>query len=293
MTEAKSLRVGYIGLGVMGQPMARNLIKAGYGLAVWARRRASAEALLAEGADWADSPADLARQVDVLLVNVSDTPDVEAVLLGDGGVAEGARPGLVVVDHSTISADATRAMAETLSQSGVELIDAPVSGGDVGARAGILSIMCGGREETIERLRPLLETMGTVLRIGEVGAGQVCKACNQILVAQQMAAVGEALMLAERMGTDPAKVRQALLGGFAGSRILEVHGQRILDDDFAPGFRAELHDKDMRLALEAARERGLSLPGAELAAGHLRRMVAEGLGGEDSSAMYKVIAGES
>ncbi|EDY86118.1 tartronic semialdehyde reductase [gamma proteobacterium HTCC5015] len=288
------LKVGYIGLGLMGMPMASHLLSAGWEVRVWSRRPEAADPILSKGAQWADSPATLAQQVDVLFTNVSDTPDVESVLLGEQGVIHGAHDGLIVVDNSTICADTTREIAAKLAERGVEFVDAPVSGGDVGAQAGTLSIMCGGKAAVIERLRPMLEVMGSsIVHIGDVGAGQVCKACNQILVAQQMAAVGESMMLAKAMGVDAAKVREALLGGFAQSRILDIHGQRVLDQTFEPGFKARLHNKDMGLALGSARERELTLPGAELAAQHLRRMVEVGLGDQDSSGMCQIIARDS
>lgn len=288
------MRVGYIGLGIMGTPMALNIIKAGFELTVWARREAACAPLVEAGATQVASPAALAAQVDLVFTNVSDTPDVEEVILGAEGIIHGAHPGLIVVDNSTISPDASREIAARLAQVEVDFLDAPVSGGDVGAKAGTLSIMVGGQVESFNKVLPVLQACGqNIVHIGAVGAGQVCKACNQVLVAQQMAAVGEALMLAKAMEADPAKVREALLGGFAQSRILDIHGQRILDNNFAPGFKARLHNKDMHIALHAATSRGLELPGATLAAEHIAEMVDSGLGEEDSSAMCKVIARHS
>jgi 2-hydroxy-3-oxopropionate reductase len=231
----------------------------------------------------------VARQATIIFTMVADTPDVEEVILGDGGIIEGVRPGSVVVDMSTISPSATRAMAERLREAGAQMLDAPVSGGDIGARDGTLSIMVGGEPGAFERVRPLFEIMGgNVVHIGGNGAGQVCKACNQVVVAQTITGIGEALLLAEASGVDGARVREALLGGFAGSRILEVHGRRMLDDDYAPGFKASLHQKDMRIVLETAHELGLALPGAAQVAQYLNTLVGAGDGELDSAAVYRV-----
>lgn len=286
--------VGYIGLGIMGKPMALNILNKGFEMHVWARRAESMQPLLDAGATAHNNPAELARAVDTVFINVSDTPDVEAVILGKHGVIEGAHNDLLVVDNSTICPDATRAIAEKLQSAGVEFMDAPVSGGDVGAQAGTLSVMVGGSAAAFNRIHPVLETIGTnIVHIGDVGAGQTCKACNQVLVAQSMSAVGEALMLAQALGVDGAKVREALLGGFAQSRILDIHGQRVLDKNFAPGFKAELHNKDMNIALNAAKERNLHLPGASVSAKHIQALVDAGLGENDSSAQCKIIAQQS
>ncbi len=288
------MRVGYIGLGIMGKPMALNIQKAGFELHVWARRSEATADLQAAGATAHSSLSALASCCDVIFLNVSDTPDVEQLILDEGGLIEYAKPGTIVVDNSTISPDATRHMAEQLAKKDIKMLDAPVSGGDVGAIAGTLSIMVGGKANIFSKVRPILETFGTnILHIGDHGAGQVCKACNQVLVAQSMAAVGESMLLAKASGVDAAKVRQALLGGFAQSRILDIHGQRILDNNFIPGFKSELHHKDMGIALDAAHQGGVELPGAQLAAKHLTGMVEQGMGGEDSSAMCKIIAAES
>lgn len=288
------MRVGYIGLGIMGKPMALNILQAGFELHVWARRPAATTDLQDAGAIAHTSLSALAQCCDVIFLNVSDTPDVEQLILGEDGLLQHAKAGTIIVDNSTISPDATRQLAAKLAEKGSAMLDAPVSGGDVGAIAGTLSIMVGGKAQDFEKVRPVFEACGTnILHIGDHGAGQVCKACNQILVAQSMAAVGEAMLLAKASGADAAKVRQALLGGFAQSRILDIHGQRILDNNFVPGFKSELHHKDMNIALEAAQQGGLALPGAQLAAEHLQAMVEQGLGGEDSSAMCKIIAAES
>ncbi|KAA6184009.1 2-hydroxy-3-oxopropionate reductase [Thiohalocapsa marina] len=285
MTET----IGFIGLGIMGRPMALNLVRAGYPLTVYARRQVSMVPLLEAGATGCSSPAEVARRSSIVFVMVSDTPDVEQVVLGDEGVIEGVRPGAIVVDMSTISPSATRAMAERLREVGAEMLDAPVSGGDVGAAAGTLSIMVGGSEDAFLRVRPLFEVMGqNIVHVGDNGAGQVCKACNQVLVAQTIAAVGEAMLLARASGVDPAKVREALLGGFAGSRVLDVHGRRMLESDYVPGFKAALHQKDMRIVLEAASELGIGLPGAAQVTQLINALVGQGEGDLDSAALHRV-----
>mgnify|MGYP001828957375 FL=1 len=282
-------QVGYIGLGIMGRPAALNLMKAGYQVRVWARRAESMEPLEAAGASAGASPADVAAHSDVVFINVSDTPDVEEVILGADGIIHGARQGSVVVDMSTISPIATIALAARLGEAGVEMLDAPVSGGEQGAVSGTLSFMVGGKAEVFERVRPLFEVMGkNIIHCGDAGAGQVTKACNQIVITQTIAAVGEAFVFARRNGVDPANVRQALLGGFAGSKVLEAHGQRMLDHDFDPGFKARLHRKDMRIVLDTAAELGIPLPGAAAGAQYINALVGVGEGELDSSAIYKL-----
>jgi 2-hydroxy-3-oxopropionate reductase len=282
-------QVGYIGLGIMGRPAALNLMKAGYQVRVWARRAESMAPLEAAGASAGTSPADVAAHSDVVFINVSDTPDVEEVILGEGGIIHGARQGSVVVDMSTISPIATIALSARLGESGVEMLDAPVSGGEQGAVSGTLSFMVGGKAEVFERVRPLFEVMGkNITRCGDAGAGQVTKACNQIVITQTIAAVGEAFVFARRNGVDPANVRQALLGGFAGSKVLEAHGQRMLDHDFDPGFKARLHRKDMRIVLDTAAELGIPVPGAAVGAQYINALVGGGEGELDSSAIYKL-----
>jgi len=281
--------IGFIGLGIMGRPMALNLIKAGYRLAVHARREASMQPLLEAGAEPCSSPAEVARRATILFTIVSDTADVEQVILGEHGVIEGVQADAVVIDMSTISPSSTRAMAERLRADGAEMLDAPVSGGDIGAAAGTLSIMVGGSETAFARVRPLFDVMGkNIVHVGGHGAGQVCKACNQVLVAQTIAGVGEAMLLAKASGVDPGKVREALLGGFANSRVLEVHGRRMLEDDYAPGFKAALHQKDMRIVLETAHELGLALPGAAQVSQWLNALVGQGLGDLDSAAIHRM-----
>ncbi|AXE29220.1 2-hydroxy-3-oxopropionate reductase [Chromobacterium phragmitis] len=284
------MRVGYIGLGIMGRPCVLNLLRAGHEVCVWARRKESAEPLLQSGATWADSPAALAGQVDVLVTNVSDTVDVESVLLGEGGAAEGAKPGLVCVDMSTIAPNGARRIAAALAEKGVDFLDCPVSGGEVGAVNGTLTVMVGGKGEALDKALPALRAMGqTITHIGASGAGQVAKACNQIAVAVGVAAVAEIVKLAKACDVDPAPVRAALLGGFAQSRVLDVHGQRMIDDNYAPGFKAKLHAKDMHIVLDTAREQGISLPAAERTMQLIDELVAQGGGELDSSAIAKLI----
>ncbi len=282
-------KIGYIGLGIMGRPMALNLLRAGYPVWVYARRTEALPPLTEAGATVCSSPADVARHAEVVFTNVSDTPDVEQIVLGDNGIIHGAKHGAVVVDNSTISPSATRSMANKLRNAGVEMLDAPVSGGEKGAIAGTLSIMAGGRTEAFERVLPLLQVLGkNVVHVGGNGAGQVTKACNQVVIAQTIAAVGEALIMATASGVNPVKVREALLGGFAGSRVLEVHGQRMLERDFEPGFMARLHQKDMRIVLETARELGLALPGAAQVTQYINALVGSGDGELDSTALVTV-----
>jgi len=284
------LTVGYIGLGIMGRPCAGHLLTAGFSLAVWARKRPAAQSLLDAGATWYDSPEALARHVDVLITNLSDTPDVEQVLLGEHGVVHGAHPGLICVDMSTISPFGARDIAARLQAHGVEFLDCPVSGGEVGAINANLTIMVGGNETALATVRPVLETMGkTITYIGASGAGQVAKACNQIAVGVGVAMVAEVMKLARACGVDPVPVRQALLGGFAASRVLDVHGQRMIDDNYQPGFKAKLHRKDMGIVLDCARELGIRLPEAERVAGLIDQLVENGDGELDSSAIARLI----
>ena len=286
MTE----RIGFIGPGIMGRPMALNLMKAAYPLSGYARRADMMQALTREGAAACDSPQAVASQSDVIITMVSDTPDVEQVILGDKGIIHGAQPDSVVIDMSTISPSATRRMAETLAKKGIHMLDAPVSGGEQGAIDGSLSIMVGGKEEVFQRVLPIFEVLGkNIVHVGEHGTGQVTKACNQIVIAQTLVAISEAFILAKVSGADPTKVRAALLGGFAGSRVLETHGQRILDHNFEPGFKARLHQKDMRICMETAHEMGIALPGAALATQNLNALIGEGLGEEDSSALATIL----
>jgi 2-hydroxy-3-oxopropionate reductase len=284
-------RVGFIGLGIMGTPMAHHLLDAGFPLVVHSRSPGPVDALVAAGAASADSPAALAAASDVVITILPATPDVEHVLLGDDGVASTIAAGSLVVDMSSIDPGPTRRMAAVFAAQGVEMLDAPVSGGEKGAIEGALSIMVGGAAEAFARATPVFAAMGTnVIHVGPSGAGQITKACNQLVVAATIEAVAEALVLAERAGVDPAKVRAALLGGLAGSKILDVHGQRMLDRAFEPGFRARLHRKDARIVLDAAREAGSPIPSFEVVAAQLDRLVDEAGRGElDHSALFTLL----
>lgn len=283
------MKIGYIGLGLMGKPCALNLIKAGHSLYVWARRPEAVTELAARGATVCASIADVAAQVEMLFLNVTNSSDVEAILFADNGVVKGGKKGLIVVDMSTISAIATRNMAKRLEPCGIELVDAPVSGGTVGAINGTLTIMVGASQSTFERVKPLLLHMGkTVTRIGDTGAGQVAKSCNQIAITGTIMAVAEAIHFARAAGVDPAPIREALLGGFAGSKVLEIHGNRMISDDYAPGFKTVLHAKDMGIVHDIAQELGLAMPVSEIGLDMLKKTVGAGYGELDSSAMYKL-----
>ena len=278
--------VGFVGLGIMGLPMARNLARGGHRLHLFARRP---EALAAfEGTDAVAhaSPSDVGRAASIVFTILGDTPDVEAVLLGRDGVAGGMAEGGLVIDMTTASPSGIRSVARALEERGIDFLDAPVSGGQIGAEQGTLSIMIGGSGSAVERARPLFELLGkNVVHVGPSGAGQVAKACNQILAAVTIEGVAEALTFAGAHGVDATKVREALLGGFAYSKVLEIHGKRMLDGAYAPGFKAKLHAKDMRIVRASAAEAGLDLPCAEAASERIDRLVAEGKGELDSSAL--------
>ncbi len=284
------MNIGFIGLGLMGRPLALHLARAGHVLHLWARRPDSLEPFGAVNARRHDSPAEVARHAEVAFTMVADAPDVRAVCLGEDGLAAGARPGLIIVDMSTINPNAAREIGAALASRGIEFLDAPVSGGEVGALNASLTIMVGGKPEVFDKVRPLFETMGkSVTLIGGIGAGQVAKACNQILTGVGVLAVAEAFNFAVNNGVDAAKVREALLGGFAASRILEHHGQRMLERDFKPGFKAWMHQKDLRIVMEEAHRLGLMLPAAATAAQLFNAMVGSGLGEEDSVAVLKLL----
>ena len=284
------MKVGFIGLGLMGRPMALNLIKAGHLLAVWARRPESLAPLLAAGASSAATPAALAAGVEVLVSMVGDGPDVEAVYLGADGVIAGGKPGLVAIDMSTIPPGTARQVAAALAEKGIGFLDAPVSGGVVGAEAGTLSIMVGGTAAAFEKAQPVLQGMGkNIVHIGDSGAGQVTKACNQIVVGLNTLAVAEAFCFARKAGVDPARVREALLGGFAYSKVLENHGQRMLDRNFKPGFKAWMHQKDLNIVLREAHAMNLGLPGAALDTQIMNAVVGMGMGEDDSLSVLRVL----
>ncbi|HYD19340.1 MAG TPA: 2-hydroxy-3-oxopropionate reductase [Patescibacteria group bacterium] len=285
-----SEKLGFIGLGIMGLPMAINLRKAGYSVAAWNRTAIRGEPLAELGGTICESAKEVAENADIIFTCVSDTPDVEHVIFGAGGIIGGLRAGSVVVDMSTISPEATRDFAKRLAAKNIEMLDAPVSGGETGAIAGTLSIMCGGKPDVFTRVKPYFEKMGkNIIHVGDHGAGQVAKACNQVVIAVTIEAVAEALLLAEKSGVDAAKVRDALLGGFAGSKVLDIHGNRMLTNNFAPGFKAQLHRKDMGIVMETAKKAGLALPAATLATLNLDAVIKNGDGELDSSAIYKVL----
>jgi 2-hydroxy-3-oxopropionate reductase len=282
--------IGFIGLGIMGRPMARNLLRAGYGLVVHSRSRPPVDALVAEGALDGGSPRRVAEQSRVIITMLPDSPEVRQVVLGPDGVIEGIQRGAVLIDMSTISPLVTQEVAAALEARGAAMLDAPVSGGEKGAIEGTLSIMVGGPEQVIGQVRPILEAMGkNIVRIGEVGAGQVAKACNQIVVAVTIQAVSEALTLARKAGVDPARVREALLGGFAQSRILDAHGQRILDRNFQPGFTVRLHHKDLAIALATGRATGTPLLATGLVHEVLGALRAQGDEDLDHSAIARFV----
>ncbi|MBW4539661.1 MAG: 2-hydroxy-3-oxopropionate reductase [Myxacorys chilensis ATA2-1-KO14] len=288
-------RIGFIGLGIMGKPMTQNLLRAGYSVVIFNRSQGAITALASGGAIPATSPKHVAEQVDVVITCLPDSPDVEAVVLGSDGVIEGVRPGMMLIDMSTIAPATSRKLYNALSEKGVQALDAPVSGGDIGAQQGTLSIMVGGDESAFERALPLLQAMGkNIVHIGAAGAGQVTKACNQIVVALTVQAVAEALTLAKKSGVDGAKVREALLGGFAQSRVLEVHGDRMLEGRFEPGFKLDLHRKDMNIVLQTGREVGLPLLGSSQVTSLMDSLIAQGMGGFDNAALvslYEMLGG--
>jgi 2-hydroxy-3-oxopropionate reductase len=282
------MKVGFIGLGIMGTPMCGHLIDAGHEVFIHTRKPPP-EAIAAKATACADATA-VARAADVVILMLPDTPDVAQVLFGENGVAAGLCKGKTVVDMSSISPMETKAFAQKIEALGCDYVDAPVSGGEVGAKAASLTIMAGGTEAAFARVKPLFEKMGkNITRVGGVGDGQTCKVANQIIVALNIAAVGEALLFASKAGADPAKVRQALMGGFAASRILEVHGQRMIDRTFAPGFRIALHQKDLNLALQGARTLGVALPQTAGAAQLMQVCAANGEGQLDHSALVKAL----
>jgi len=289
VAEPGTTRVGFIGLGLMGLPMARNVLKAGYQLTVYNRTAAKAQPLVAEGARQAATPAAVAQGSDVVVTIVTDSPDVQAVVEGEHGLLGGASPGMTWIDMSTISPDVTRRLGAAATARGVETLDAPVSGGPPGAEAGTLSIMVGGKQGVFDACLSLLQTMGkTIVRVGDLGSGQVTKACNQIVIAATLAGIAEALVVGAKAGVDPALIRQALMGGYAGSRLLEVHGERMIRHAFDPGFFVRLHNKDLHIALQMARSLSVSAPVTALAAQHFNALIADGDGELDNSAMLKV-----
>ncbi|MCX4160666.1 MULTISPECIES: 2-hydroxy-3-oxopropionate reductase [Paraburkholderia] len=283
-------KIGFIGLGIMGAPMARNLQAGGHTLFVYKRNGALPTELADGGATPCSSPKDVAQQADIVITMLPDTPDVEAVLFGTDGVAHGLSKGKTVIDMSSIAPLQTKAFAEKIAALGCDYLDAPVSGGEVGAKAASLTIMVGGSDAAFARVKPLFELMGkNITLVGDVGAGQTCKVANQIIVALTIEAVGEALLFASKAGADPARVREALMGGFASSRILEVHGERMIKRTFNPGFRIDLHRKDLGLALEGAKALGVPLPNTATCQQLFTLCSAHDAGQLDHSALVKAL----
>ena len=278
-------KIGFIGVGIMGKPMAGHLANGGHSVLTFSRSNAAVE-----GCTSAKSIAELTAASDVIVLMLPDTPDVAAVLFGEGGVASALTKGKTVVDMSSISPTETKKFAARVREVGCDYVDAPVSGGEVGAKGATLTIMCGGSQAAFDRVKPLFELMGkNITLIGENGAGQTCKVANQIIVAATIQAVGEALLFASKAGADPAQVRQALMGGFAASRILEVHGERMIKRNFQPGFRVELHQKDLNLALAGAKELGISLPATSTCQQLFNAVVASGGAALDHSSMVTAL----
>lgn len=294
MGSLDGMRIGFVGLGLMGRPMCLNLHRAGATLTIHNRSRAVVDALVREGLSPAATPREVAESVDVVIVMVADTPAVEAVVLGKDGLAAGLHSGTVVIDMGTTAVAVTRALAARVRARGGDYLDAPVSGGEVGAREATLTIMVGGDEATLQRVRPMLEVLGRrITHIGDTGAGQVAKAANQVIVGLTIGAVAEALSLAARAGADPARVREALDGGFAASPILALHGQRMIDGTFAPGGKVFTQHKDLVQALELAESVGLELPATRLNRDLYQRLIDTGDGALDHSALYRLYADPS
>jgi len=283
-------RIGFIGVGIMGKPMARNLINAGYQLVVHDVNRGAVQELVSNGAGEAFSPKEASESADAIITMLPDDDIVEQVATGKDGAVEGMNRGAILVDMSTISPTTARSIAEKLEINGMEMLDAPVSGGDIGAIEGTLSIMVGGKKEIFDRVLPVLQKMGKNINyVGDHGAGQVAKASNQIIVALTIEAVAEALIFAKKSGVDPEKVRNALLGGFAHSRVLELHGQRMLERNFEPGGKVRLHKKDIEIVMSVAKELGMYLPGTSLISHLWNAVAAQGGLDWDHSSMLKVL----
>jgi 2-hydroxy-3-oxopropionate reductase len=283
--------LGFVGLGTMGVPMASSLLKHGYPVRVWARRPESMAPLVAAGATAGSSPADVAAHSDITLTMVTDGKAVEEVMLGAGGVVEGAAPGALAIDHSTIAPDTVRPIAAALAARGIDMLDAPVSGGAAAARAGTLAVMVGGSEPAVNRARPILSCYAaTVVHIGPSGAGQVAKACNQICTIVNQLGAAEAMLLAERSGVDPHKVKEVLMAGFGASRMLELQAPKMIARDFDSKVESRLHHKDIQIVLALAQALGLRLPASAAAAGVLADLQQRGGGKQDSAAIFKVLS---
>jgi 2-hydroxy-3-oxopropionate reductase len=283
------LKVGYIGLGLMGKPIAMNILKAGFSLVVHNRSREKVKELVQEGAVEAFSPAEVASQVDVVFTNLPDSPDVEKIVLGENGIIFGGKPGLIFVDNSTIKPAVARTIAISLAEEGILALDAPVSGGDIGAMNGTLTIMVGGPSEALEKVRPIFEVMGkTITHIGDAGSGQIAKAANQIMVAAQMVAMGELLMFAQKSGADPVKVVEAIRGGAAQCWTLDVKPPRLFSGNRQPGFKASMQSKDLNIVMETAKEYGIPLPSCAIDQQLYQSMLQNNLGNLDNSAIISV-----
>lgn len=288
------MKLGFIGVGLMGRPMALHLIKHGHSMGVYARRAESAAPLVAAGATRYDTPAALAAQCEVIFTMVTNSNDVEQIVLGKDGVAQGAKAGSVLVDMETISPTVARQVAAQLLKQGVEMLDAPVSGGPTGAQQATLAIMAGGKPEVFERIKPLFGCMGkTIIRVGDSGAGQITKACNQLLLLVTAQGAAEALALAKRCGVDPATVREVLMGGIASSRVLDVFGKRMVERNFANGIDTRLYHKDMAIALGLVHEHGAAAPAASVTMQHINAAIGRGEGGSDLSVLIDVLEGMS
>lgn len=284
------LKIGYIGLGLMGKAMAANILKAGFPLTVFNRSKASENELIGQGAQSAGSPVEVAAQVDVVFTNLPDSPDVEKVVLGEHGIIEGTHAGLIYVDNSTIKPSASRMIAEKLAAKGVAALDAPVSGGDIGARQATLAIMVGGPKEALEKVRPVFEVMGkTITHVGDSGCGQIAKASNQIMVAAQMTAMAELLIFAQKAGANPRKVIAAIQGGAAQCWTLDVKPPRLFAGNRQPGFKAKLQAKDLQIVLETAREYGVPLPSTAINAQLFNAMLQMDMGELDNSAVIGIL----
>jgi 2-hydroxy-3-oxopropionate reductase len=283
------LKVGYIGLGLMGKPIAKNTLKAGFPLVVHNRSREKVKELVGEGAVEAFSPAEVASQVDVVFTNLPDSPDVEKIVLGEDGIILGGKPGLIFVDNSTIKPAVARMIAISLAKKGILALDAPVSGGDIGAINGTLTIMVGGPSDALEKVRPIFEVMGkTITHIGDAGSGQIAKAANQIMVAAQMVAMGELLIFAQKSGADPVKVVEAIRGGAAQCWTLDVKPPRLFSGNRQPGFKASMQSKDLNIVMETAKEYGIPLPSCAIDQQLYQSMLQNNLGNLDNSAIISV-----
>lgn len=290
MANNELKKIGFIGLGIMGKPMVRNLLKAGFSPIVFNRSQSAIDELVSEGATAATSAKEVTEKSDVVITMLPDTPDVEAVVLGENGVLAGAHEGLLLIDMSSISPVVTRKIAAEAEKKGVKMLDAPVSGGDKGAIAGTLSIMVGGEESDFERAKPIFEAMGkTIVLCGAIGSGQTVKACNQIVVALVIEAVSEALVLGSKAGVKPEIIVQVLSGGLAQNRVMDLRGQTMIEHNFTPGFKAKLHRKDLNIILQTAREYGVALPVSEMVEQMFTNLVENGKGDLDHSALITVI----